>query len=249
MRIAIVGPCGAGKTTLEANLTRLGYEARAVVQEHSEVPTMWQRVTRPDVVIYLDASLATINARRGVNWEQSYLDEMNRRLAHARAHAHFYLDTDDLTIEEVCARVVEFLETKACPERSEGTNDGGRMTKDEGQNTTELALRVLTRQPFDESAIQEAIALLREHTVARDDTNQIDSAHIARVCARDWSLFHTIYDNLLTLEKSLDKYLERKEARRVWQRIELIQGEMDRAPKSLGWMIKQVLHKPTEVPR
>jgi deoxyadenosine/deoxycytidine kinase len=109
MKIAIVGPCGAGKTTLEANLTRLGYDARAVAQEHSGVPTMWQRVTRPDVVIYLDATLATINARRGVTWEPGYLDEMKRRLADARAHAQFYLATDDLTIEQVCARVVEFL--------------------------------------------------------------------------------------------------------------------------------------------
>lgn len=109
MRIAIVGPCGAGKSTLEANLTQYGYDARAIAQEHSHVQTMWRRVTQPDVVIYLDATLATINARRGVNWEQAYLDEMNRRLADARAHAHFYLDTNELTIEQVCARVIEFL--------------------------------------------------------------------------------------------------------------------------------------------
>jgi deoxyadenosine/deoxycytidine kinase len=109
MRIAIVGPCAAGKTTLQDNLVRLGYDARAIAQEHSHVQAMWQRVTRPDLVIYLDATLATINARRGVTWEPSYLDEMKRRLAHARTHAQFYLDTDDLTIEQVCARVVEFL--------------------------------------------------------------------------------------------------------------------------------------------
>jgi deoxyadenosine/deoxycytidine kinase len=109
MRIAIVGPCAAGKTTLQNNLVRLGYDARAVAQEHSQVQSMWQRVTRPDVVIYLDASLATINSRRNVNWEQSYLDEMNRRLTHARAHAHFFLDTNPLTPEQVCDRVAGFL--------------------------------------------------------------------------------------------------------------------------------------------
>ena len=109
MKIAIVGPCAAGKTTLEGNLIQLGYDAHAVVQEHSGVQTMWQRVTRPDVIIYLDASLPTINARRGANWEQSYLDEMNRRLAHARAHADFFLDTDALSVAQVRERVLEFL--------------------------------------------------------------------------------------------------------------------------------------------
>ncbi|MEW5720194.1 MAG: hypothetical protein AB1817_16330 [Chloroflexota bacterium] len=111
MRIAIVGPCGAGTTTLQDNLVRLGYDARAVAQEHSQAQTMWQRVTRPDVVIYLDAALATINARRNVHWEQSYLDEMNRRLAHARAHAHFFVDTNLLTPAQVSARVAAFLES------------------------------------------------------------------------------------------------------------------------------------------
>lgn len=109
MQIAIVGPCGAGKTTLQDNLVRLGYDARAIAQEHSGAQTMWQRVTRPDILIYLDAALATINARRGVTWEQNYLDEMNRRLAHARAHAHCFLGTDNLTPAQVCARVIEFL--------------------------------------------------------------------------------------------------------------------------------------------
>jgi deoxyadenosine/deoxycytidine kinase len=109
MRIAIVGPCAAGKTTLQDKLVRLGYDARAIAQEHSEVQAMWQRIARPDILIYLDASLATINARRNVTWEQSYLDEMNRRLTHARAHAYFFLDTNRLTPVQVCDRVVEFL--------------------------------------------------------------------------------------------------------------------------------------------
>lgn len=109
MRIAIVGPCAAGKTTLEANLVKRGYDARAIAQEHSGVQTMWQQITQPDILIYLDVSLENIRRRLKVNWEQSYLDEMNRRLAHARAHARYYLDTNPLTAEQVCAHVETFL--------------------------------------------------------------------------------------------------------------------------------------------
>ena len=120
MRIAIVGPCAAGKTTLQNNLVRLGYDARAVAQEHSEAQTMWQQIARPDILIFLDASLETIRRRLKVDWEQAYLDEMNRRLTHARVHAHFFLDTDPLTPIRVCDRVVEFLDSsEAYPNHTE----------------------------------------------------------------------------------------------------------------------------------
>jgi deoxyadenosine/deoxycytidine kinase len=109
MRIVIVGPCGAGKTTLAHALTGIGYDAQDCAQEHSQVQTMWSRIARPDLLIYLDASLATIRRRLQVNWEQSYLDEMNRRLESARAHADFAVDTDPLTREQVLARVHSFL--------------------------------------------------------------------------------------------------------------------------------------------
>ena len=109
MRIGIVGPCAAGKTTLARELNALGYDARDCAQEHSHVQTMWQRITNPDTLIFLDASLQTIHARLHVDWEQAYLDEMNRRLTHARAYAHFHLDTNPLTREQVLDRVLTFL--------------------------------------------------------------------------------------------------------------------------------------------
>jgi deoxyadenosine/deoxycytidine kinase len=109
MRIAIVGPCGAGKTTLARNLQVLGYDAQECVQEHSHVQAMWQRIAHPDVLIYLDASLATIHARLRVDWEQGYIDEQKRRLTHARAYAHLFLNTDGLSIEQVRNRTVAFL--------------------------------------------------------------------------------------------------------------------------------------------
>ncbi len=109
MRIAIVGPCAAGKSTLAGNLQARSYDAEDCVQEHSEVQTMWQQIARPDILIYLDASLETIHQRLKVDWEQEYLDRMNRRLTHARSHAHFWLDTNSLTPAQVCERVAEFL--------------------------------------------------------------------------------------------------------------------------------------------
>ncbi|MCI0475543.1 MAG: hypothetical protein L0Y55_04800 [Anaerolineales bacterium] len=115
---------------------------------------------------------------------------------------------------------------------------------------TDLLLIKLARRPFEERDVQDTIALLLDHPVARKQAaDQIDGAHIAQLCARDWKLFHAVYDNLVTLEKTLDQYLEPVEAQLVWRRIELLQSKLDRAPKSPGWMINQFLRQPTQVPR
>jgi hypothetical protein len=115
---------------------------------------------------------------------------------------------------------------------------------------TDLLLIKLARRPFEERDLQDAIALLLDHPVARGEVEgQISHEYIARLCAQNWKLFHAVYDNTLTLERSLDQYLEPEEAQLVWRRIELLQSELDRTPKSLGWMINQFLRKPTQVPR
>jgi len=68
-------------------------------------------MTNPDVLVYLDASLETIRRRRQGDWDEEWLAEENRRLAHARAHCHLYLPTDHLTVEEVVEREVQYLES------------------------------------------------------------------------------------------------------------------------------------------
>ena len=109
MRIAIVGPCASGKTVLAERLQGLGYEAHECAQEHSYVPTMWQRIARPEVLIYLDANLPTIAERRAIGWSEQYLAEQNRRLSHARQHCHLYIQTDGLSEGEVLEIVLDFL--------------------------------------------------------------------------------------------------------------------------------------------
>ena len=112
MRIKVVGPCASGKSTLAVRLRALGYDASSAAQDHSFAPEMWRRINPPDVLIYLDVTLAEAHrrGRTGMGWDQDYLDQQNYRLRHARAHCDFYLLTDGLSEEDAIGRVVEFLE-------------------------------------------------------------------------------------------------------------------------------------------
>jgi shikimate kinase len=109
MRIVVVGICGSGKTALASRLRRLGYEVRECVQEHSEVPHMWKVISRPDVLIYLDASEEVTHRRGQRHYVKGYVQTQRRRLAHARAHCDLYVQTDDLTEAEVLQQVVGYL--------------------------------------------------------------------------------------------------------------------------------------------
>lgn len=113
--IGVVGPCASGKSTLIRRLEALGYRARHIAQEHSDVPDMWQRLSRPDFLVFLDVSFPIATARRNLWWREEEYQEQQRRLAHARAHADVVIVTDDLTPEEVLARVLEALEAAGAP--------------------------------------------------------------------------------------------------------------------------------------
>lgn len=108
--IAVVGVCASGKSTLAAGLRALGWNARQVLQEHSYVPYMWQRITNPDILIYLDCTLDTTRLRRKNPDFPDWMHANERhRLRHARAHCDLYIATDDLTPEEILARALEFV--------------------------------------------------------------------------------------------------------------------------------------------
>jgi hypothetical protein len=113
--IVIVGPCAAGKSTLAAALTALGYRARQIAQEHSYVPDMWLRISQPDFLLYLDADHATCSLRKHLDWTVQEYEEQGRRLAHARAHCDLYVDTVPLTPEAVVAGVLQALERAGVP--------------------------------------------------------------------------------------------------------------------------------------
>jgi shikimate kinase len=107
--IGIVGPCGAGKSTLTEGLEKNGYFCRHIAQEHSYVPAMWQIITQPGILIYLNVSFPISTARTKMNWQEKDYTEQLHRLSHAREHAHIIIDTDTMTTEDVLQKALTFL--------------------------------------------------------------------------------------------------------------------------------------------
>ena len=109
MQVVVVGPCGSGKTTLVRRLQALGYTARAVAQEHSMIPDLWRHGGQPDALIFLNATPATISARRRNEFPAWLYTKQMQRLQSAREHATLYLQTDPLLPTEVEQRVLLHL--------------------------------------------------------------------------------------------------------------------------------------------
>jgi deoxyadenosine/deoxycytidine kinase len=107
--VGVVGPCGAGKSTLIAGLAQHSIQGRQIAQEHSYVQHMWRHMVNPDLLIYLAASFSTCTRRRRLNWLEADYAEQLRRLAHARQHADLVIETDDIPVEAVLEQAVAFL--------------------------------------------------------------------------------------------------------------------------------------------
>ena len=107
--IGVVGPCGSGKSTLIMGLEKHGYRCRHIAQEHSYVKYMWQVITNPNVLIYLQCSFENSTTRRKLNWLPADHKEQLGRLSHAREHADLIIDTDSLNAEDVLAHALDYL--------------------------------------------------------------------------------------------------------------------------------------------
>ena len=109
LKIAVVGPCASGKSTLVQALEKQGYHARQIAQEHSYVPDMWEVMTQPDILIYLDASYDTCTKRKNLDWTPVEYQVQVERLAYARQRCDLYIDSEEATPEQVASMVMEFL--------------------------------------------------------------------------------------------------------------------------------------------
>ena len=111
-RVVLVGPCGAGKSTIAKALQGRGVEVVVVGQEHSAIHDLWRRVG-PALLVFLDASLAVIRQRRGPDWPAWLYQTEQERLADARAHADLILDTGVLTVDDVVRAILTAIQQQS----------------------------------------------------------------------------------------------------------------------------------------
>jgi len=107
-KIAVIGPCASGKSTLVRSLCAAGYDARVCAQEHSEIPTLWEH-GHPDMVIALAINLATLRHRRGDEWLEALYITQLRRLTRAVDAAFVVLNTTELDSGETLARAIDAI--------------------------------------------------------------------------------------------------------------------------------------------
>lgn len=106
MRVAIVGPCASGKSSLVKLLRQRGLNAYSVAQEHSAIDNLWEHL-QPDAVVYLSVDLPTIRQRRhNPHWPEWLYHTQLERLSDARQRADSVVETDDLSPEQIVEQVV-----------------------------------------------------------------------------------------------------------------------------------------------
>jgi ABC-type Mn2+/Zn2+ transport system ATPase subunit len=107
--IGVVGVCGSGKSSLVDGLAAHGYIVRHIAQEHSYVPDMWQRLTNPAILIYLQVSYANTLKRKNFRWTEQEYQEQIRRIQHAIDHADIIIKTDQYSPDEILQIVLDQL--------------------------------------------------------------------------------------------------------------------------------------------
>lgn len=121
VKVAVVGPCASGKSTLVEQLRHRGYDAWVTAQEHSCVPELWNH-RNPDVLIALRVDLETIRERRGENWSGAIYASQLERLTSAYDYAGLIIDTTRKSEDEAVDASVAFLERFA---ENQGALAGG----------------------------------------------------------------------------------------------------------------------------
>jgi hypothetical protein len=93
---------------------------------------------------------------------------------------------------------------------------------------------------LNEKDVKDLLALIQDHDLADDDKNseKINTAHLARLCAKDWGVYKTFTLNLAKLNELLTDYVAHEQSDLVKSRLRDLSQAIEAKPKSLGWKIR-----------
>ncbi len=103
----------------------------------------------------------------------------------------------------------------------------------------ELLLEKMQIVKINEKDIIDTIMVLREHEIAADDEDHVNSARVAKLCADEWGLWRTTTMNLDKVREYLPHLdLEDEDKQVVSQRIAELLSAMDDYPKGTKWKLR-----------
>jgi hypothetical protein len=103
----------------------------------------------------------------------------------------------------------------------------------------ELVLTKLQIVKLNRKDAYDLYSLLLTHEVADNDSETINGAMIAELCARDWGLYRTVQLNLERLRDELDvPELGPEELDLIRRRVEQIEDLIERTPKTAKWKLR-----------
>jgi hypothetical protein len=103
----------------------------------------------------------------------------------------------------------------------------------------ELLLEKMQIVQINEKDIIDTIMLLREHEIAADDEDHVNSARVAKLCAEEWGLWRTTSMNLEKVREYLPHVdLDEADKRVVAQRVAEVLSAMEDYPKGTRWKLR-----------
>jgi hypothetical protein len=107
----------------------------------------------------------------------------------------------------------------------------------------EMLLEKMQIVKLNEKDVIDTVMLVREHGIDAGDSETINAARIAHMCARDWGLWRTV---TLNLRKVLDlsagySWLEEGDRRVVKDRVAQLFDTIEREPKNAAWKARNLV--------
>jgi hypothetical protein len=103
----------------------------------------------------------------------------------------------------------------------------------------ELLLTKLQIVELNEKDLRDILALVIEHDVADHDSDAINAAYIARLCADDWGLWRTAKQTIERARLSIDRFgLEDADRALLDTRLQALWSRVEAEPKSRRWKLR-----------